>query len=268
MATFSSSYDTYYDWAWQIPYQPHGPLHAFIGGYTNCGNFSTRLSKMGAHLSEHAIAKFAEMTVTFLKGMWRDFYIEAPMACSFDSPTEACHMVCSEKLDNKTFQNILLNNSAHYGWFSGTKDWEEYLPGRWYEDILELICQTPWSPGEQLEAGSPADISFWPIHPAVERLLTYKRIVNPFTSEEWKNTDGKTRVCISNSTTDCKGHHSTDLTSFDSYVQNAAGEFQKMQLTNGELFKMLEPNNYMLSYVYDNFDWEYCSEEGYHFPPV
>ena len=31
---------------------------------------------------------------------------------------------------------------------------------------------------------------------------------------------------------------------------------------------LFDPMNPELPYLYDNFDWEYCSEEGYHFPPV
>merc|ERR1711998_255171 len=47
---------------------------------------------------------------------------------------------------------------------------------------------TAFSPGEQLEAGSPVDASFYPIHPTMERLLHYKRMVNDFDNIAWENT--------------------------------------------------------------------------------
>jgi hypothetical protein len=41
--------------------------------------------------------------------------------------------------------------------------------------------------GDQLESASPADPSFWPIHPALERIWQWKRIVG-FTSEAWTSS--------------------------------------------------------------------------------
>ena len=43
--------------------------------------------------------------------------------------------------------------------------------------------------GDQLEAGSPMDPSFWPIHPALDRLLHWKKIAQPFTDAGWADPD-------------------------------------------------------------------------------
>lgn len=37
------------------------------------------------------------------------------------------------------------------------------------------------------------------------------------------------------------------------------------QLTNGELYKYLSPLNEDLPYVYDDFQWSHCDEDGYNF---
>merc|ERR1719498_1084805 len=55
--------------------------------------------------------------------------------------------------------------------------------------LMKLFCETPFSPGEQIESASPIDVSFWPIHPTMERLHQYKRIVNDFANIEWTNPD-------------------------------------------------------------------------------
>ena len=46
-----------------------------------------------------------------------------------------------------------------------------------------------------MEAASPLDASFWPIHPAVDRLLQFRRVVNPFIDATWGNPEGATEYC-------------------------------------------------------------------------
>ena len=56
--------------------------------------------------------------------------------------------------------------------------------------FMRHYCTTPFSPGEQIESASPHDISFWPIHPTMDRLYHYKRIVTGFNSTKLENTNG------------------------------------------------------------------------------
>ena len=100
-------------------------------------------------------------------------------------------------------------------------------------NLMRVWCSTAFSPGEQLEAGSPVDASFYPIHPTMERLLHYKRMVNDFDNIAWENTvtEEGTVYCTQGDSgyfaqeyfdidifndTDCMGHHAVDLTIFSS----------------------------------------------------
>ena len=40
--------------------------------------------------------------------------------------------------------------------------------------VVHVLCETDVLVGDQLESASPVDISFWPIHPTLERLYHWK----------------------------------------------------------------------------------------------
>ena len=45
---------------------------------------------------------------------------------------------------------------------------------------VKSFCDSTYYPGDHLEAASPAEASFWPIHPTLDRLLQYKALAEPF----------------------------------------------------------------------------------------
>ena len=92
-------------------------------------------------------------------------------------------------------------------------------------------------------------------------------LVAPFINTHWMNTQAQpphgTVFCV---TTQCKGHHREDVTTFVTTVQGDDGVFERRYLTNGELFDYLDPLKPRMSYVYDNFRWEHCDAQGLSFP--
>jgi hypothetical protein len=48
--------------------------------------------------------------------------------------------------------------------------------GDWQVEYLRLMCNSGVMAGDQVEAASPNDISFWPIHPTLERLWQWKKM--------------------------------------------------------------------------------------------
>ena len=45
-------------------------------------------------------------------------------------------------------------------------------------------------------------------------------------------------------------------------------DFTTSFLSNGDLFHMLNPHTYRMSFVYDSFSWDHCAESGVHFPDL
>ncbi|KAH8070682.1 hypothetical protein JL720_11684 [Aureococcus anophagefferens] len=251
--TFSASYDSFYDWIWQAGYAPHGPVHYYIGGYTNCGDLLDELEYVAGADSRGAIESFARMMVVLPKQLYRAFMTNSP-TCAMDVPQEECHMICTQSMKKPGMVDDFMRVVTEVAeGLSGTGipvdyKWLQTMNESQAEHLANVFCTTPFSPGEQIEAASPVDVSFWPIHPTVERLLQYKRLVHDFTD-----------------TDNCKGHHATDMTLFKSRVKTEQG-FDRQFLSNIELLYAISPETYRMGYIYDNFKWDHCADKGWDFP--
>jgi hypothetical protein len=106
------------------------------------------------------------------------------------------------------------------------------------------------------QATSTNDITFWVLHPTLDRLWHWKRLAkDPNYSETWDPYHP------------CYGHNPEDLQPFnknlfmeeaeDGYVEDLSKFYN-----NAELYIQLHPTNPKLPYAYDNFDWPHCSAIG------
>ena len=84
----------------------------------------------------------------------------------------------------------------------------------------------------------------------------------PFKNKTWPN-GGET--CLTYETSSCKGHHSYDLTFWESTAMDPDGSYSKRHYSNQETRDMIRPDAYRMPYVYSQFEWPHCSEEGYDF---
>lgn len=254
-------------------------MHTFIGGYTHCGNLSEHFGRFG--LGERALKTIALVLLELAKNYWRAFWMESPEYCSMDTPQNDCHLVCEDKINNISFVEDFV--SGIYDLVAPLSEKAE-LAGDFYLDwfatitkndtiqtaFVREVCTMSWFPGEQLESASPIDVSFWPIHPTVERLFQYKLLIAPFNDERWaaplSYKGKKTRYCQYYSTSDCEGHHAYDLTAFQVSVRNDTGDFELKYLTNGEILGAIQMTSYKMPYVYNDFSWPHCEYSGYSFP--
>jgi hypothetical protein len=140
---------------------------------------------------------------------------------------------------------------------------------RFYADYIDLAkpdAQKVWGefvcggaasriyPGDHIESASPADPSFWVIHPTLERLLHAKLMTGGFADENWRTDSSQGFVCAGDN---CYGHYE------DSQLLDAiSGDPTKFYgPTNGELVKGTDPRleSYSMSYIYDSFEWAHCT---------
>lgn len=260
-------YDDVYSYMWAIEGDPHGPVHVFVGGYLDTGDVFEDLAGV---LPESAIGEAMQFLFPIVKGLWRDLphaannatlHFNYPTYCSDDTPQTACHMICPRTWidQNSTFAtDFLAAYEPKWPWLAHIGDhWRPFA--RW-------LCTTPFAPGEHLESASPADPSFWPIHPTIDRLFIYKRLVMPFKIADFANNRGPTTWCEYYDTSDCMGHHPYDVAAYNVNAHDGHGRFNVQHLTVGELFNATSPENYKLDYVYDHFNWHHCDAAGFYFP--
>ena len=123
--------------------------------------------------------------------------------------------------------------------------------------LARFVCTTDWAFGEHAGAESPLDASFWPMHPTLDRLLQYKRLVDDFREDAWA---GKS-LCKYADTAPCLGHRENDLTAFKTTALNpATGAFAPRYLTNREVLNLTDPRTYAMTYVYADFAWPHCDD--------
>jgi hypothetical protein len=247
------NYDSWYDWSWNMGYVPHGPVHSWIGGVgggTCDAAFSELVTK--GYMPESNLAKFKVFAFTRLKTGWRDEVIETPKYCSEDAPV-------SEDIETNSEAKTLLEGSGIYEAEVGRDNFTAIAKA--------AFCTTPYWPGDMFEAASPAEASFWPIHPTVERLLVAKDLMQPFTDKDWVTSTGS--ACLK-TTTYCKGHNAYDLTFWKSTVKDSAGTYRTVHLTNEEVRHAAMPATgaHSVPYIYAHFKWEHCEKVGVSYPKV
>ena len=133
-----------------------------------------------------------------------------------------------------------------------------------YELADDVLCSKASWTGDHLEADSPVVASWWPIHPTLDRLLQYKMLVDDFAEDTW-DTDrmansASKEYCSYGSTSDCKGHHSYDLTFSTVVTRSEDAAYKTDYVSNTELRTALSPSTYALPCIYNNFEWEHCND--------
>lgn len=263
--TFQSN--SYYAWAWKASYGAHGPVHAAVGGTFQCKDEYDGLADLGVLPQD--VESLRVMSFVVLKSGWRAGLVEMPAACSSDAPRADCKPKCPLLEDAGRFRNISALEDMWQVLFMGARLSRSYDHDT-KVGVLKAVCTTPIAPGDQLEASSPVDVSFWPVHPTLERLYMYKALLGAsenatagFETTEWANPDGPTQYCHNNG---CKGHHPYDVVPFPVHAEANGSNFEARSLTNLELFNVLDPTEHRLPYVYDAFSWDHCEAQGVVFP--
>lgn len=223
------------------------------------------------------------------RSLWRSHM------CSRDSTPELLR--CPERCRQETPSNQCA--CAVPGLKEGTIDWRDpyncvvnedkrkYFDAFFTEDMLRdlvvFVGTTPLVEGDMLEAASPADIMFWMIHPAIERLLAAKRLktVHNFgdqpmgkwspSEEQWLEYSYYTQAAGENPTFPEAytgvGHAANDRVLPDDVpflkgMQTHADANGDGVVTNWEFYQAIDPNDTDgVDYVFDNFQWDHCKTQ-------
>lgn len=197
------------------------------------------------------------------KNMYRNGKMSCPVTCSLDTPMTACKCSCP-KLDewlampkSKLIHEVLDPIFANITFFMENKRGE--FIGR---ELLKLLCNADdkMAPilGESLESASPADASFWPVHPTVDRLLSWRRLGGFADTQWWDNVSWSV---LGYKTSYCWGHNLEDVLPWPEFLfSNTAwvGPY-----TNEDLWKISNPEDSYSPYIYDSFHWPHCEAAGY-----
>jgi hypothetical protein len=259
-----SSYDSLMDFSFMASYAPHATVHGLTGSMYGCDTFDD-LVVSGHILSNEYAAKMCSGWPFTMKAFYRKSYMVPQKDCKLDVnnlEAASCPFTCAaDKVD--LVGTYIMRFYADYIDLTkpdAQKVWGEFVCGGAASRIY---------PGDHIESASPADPSFWVIHPTLERLLQAKLMAGGFDNEVWPKDSAKSFVC--------NGAECTDgATGLAGYFSNCCyGHYEDSQLldaisgdpktfygpTNGEVMAATDPrlDSYSMSYIYDSFEWTHCT---------
>jgi hypothetical protein len=204
-----------------------------------------------------------------------------PQECSQDTDIEDCACGVSDLTDGSdNWENIFpcMLNGKNQAMFSAL------MPEEMIKDLVYMVGTSTVVEGEMLEAASPADVTFWVIHPTIDRLLSAKRLYKVrdmagLHFQNWNSVNGSGEDWLSYSyysqekgenlyysdAYTCAGHAAEDSALPDrlGYIKGFAAKADLSGdgiVSNWEYFLAIDPNDiHGVDYVYDNFDWDHCA---------
>ncbi|CAM9954015.1 unnamed protein product, partial [Sphacelaria rigidula] len=133
--------------------------------------------------------------------------------------------------------------------------------------VVGYLCSGLMNDGDHLQASSSLDPSFWSTHPTMERLFMYSLLTGNVQDMHWADANMVMATqdnevyeeLISAYGETCMGHRGFDVFPFG-LLENDTNDFK---LNNREVLQAFDPRQDKLSYIYDNFKWTHCADDGY-----
>lgn len=257
-----ASMDSLKDFLYISPYLPHASLHGSVGGVYGCDAFDDMLKK-GLINDEDSMVMICSKWGFYLKELYRGNYITPKESCD-TKKTEKCGFECTEdSYDVMGSQVKKTINNAYVPTSTSTDDWDKWR---------DFICSGEGSTvfvGDHLESASPADPSFWPIHPTLERMYHAKLMAGGMEEYNWPTDAVNEYVC------DKSMCYEADEGAKDYFDDCCYGHYEKDQLldfvnadkskgyglSNKQILADSDPtsDDYAVNYIYNDFTWSHCS---------
>ena len=253
---------------YDIQYEPHATTHSLTGGIYGCDLLQPLLDA-GYATDETSLKTVCSNWLFYVKEFYRYNYITPNSNCTVtdDVQSSTCGFTCTTDETELTSMLFNLKNKL-----------ADYVPSTMSDDgwkaWQDFVCTGDGGKifsGDHLESASPADPSFWVIHPTLERLYHAKLMAGGFDDNSWATDAVNDFVCDKAEcymstygakdyyTECCYGHYENDQ-----FLDFATGnKSHKMGDTNGAVLIMTDPRSegYSMPYIYDGFTWKHCSQD-------
>jgi hypothetical protein len=251
-------------------YGPHASTHGVIGSVYGC-DLMDPLLQAGIIRDEDSQLSICKKWGFYLKELYRSNYIIPQTNCSaksMDKDDIDCGFTCNANTYDAMLSELPSVISTQYvPEQMGESDWEQWRDFICEGDAFRIFV------GDHLESASPADPSFWVIHPTQERLLQAKYIGGGWDSTYWPTDSRNEYVC------DKAECYESDYGNKDYYSECCYGHYENDQLmdfesgdktkgvgpTNGQIMADTNPNSmsYAMPYIYQHFKWDHCTGQDF-----
>uniref|UniRef100_A0A6V1P2Y2 Tyrosinase copper-binding domain-containing protein n=1 Tax=Heterosigma akashiwo TaxID=2829 RepID=A0A6V1P2Y2_HETAK len=258
-----TSYDTWDKFSLKIASEPHGAVHGVLGGTFNSDK---NYDKLDEFLEFEDALTLRAHSYNTPKNMWRTGVMNCPDFCPPSASMDECKCSCGPEdelmrrlEDPETFDFFYQQATA-----GGKLDTE--LTEAEKKTLISVMCSAGTAIGDQLESASPADVIFWPIHPTIERLFFWRLMKKGFTDATWPEEKSYRGTFYKDLNENCYGHGPNDVMPWFIKLDD---ENQKWgSYYTGAQFVVASNSadiTYSFPFVYDNYVWPHCEEEGYDF---
>lgn len=244
-------------------YGPHSTTHTSIGGVYGCDVLDT-MREAGLIL-DSTMKNQVSICLKwgfYIKEYYRGNYLTPASECSTESTS--CFTCNGDSLSDmlsmmksSSLANYLPEGLSDEGW----EQWQDFICTGGAHKIFV---------GDHLESASPADPSFWPIHPAQDRLVQARYSNGGFWDYEWPTLgtatdyvcnhfqcyDDETLELKVNDVSCCYGHYENDRLYMPGDRNTLLGD------TNHKVMKGIDASSdkYDMPYIYDSFKWDHCGD--------
>ncbi|CBJ31176.1 putative scytonemin-related tyrosinase [Ectocarpus siliculosus] len=293
----------------------HGHIHELLGGAwsSDWSGFYNRTEKI--------ILPFAHTIVPLMKYLWRTEYLQCETTCDFSVSWADCRCTLSaEAVAGQTPSEVLESSgvlSDAAGAFFYDEDLKlvdnltdeqghahDRIPGYTadetkgiFTEMLRLLS-TPMRIGSHYEGTSTNDVTFWVLHPTMDRLWHLNRLED-VNGEGFDETWRDDHFCYGHNPADVQPFHdlflgqATGKGGHDQQrramrderdaAKESGGEEQaagagtsggssgcgsiappKAYYTNQMLYELLKPDGMSIPYMYAHFEWPHCDVRGVH----
>ena len=257
-------YDSMMDFFVDIEDSPHATTHSLTGGIYGC-DLMTPMLEAGYIVDETAQKEICSKWVFYMKEFYRASFLTPNKDCEVDDEVQnsKCSFTCATEKESQLKLDLELKIGAFTGEI-GDEGWTAWKDFVCTGDGAKIFS------GDHLESASPADPSFWVIHPTLDRLLQAKFMAGGFDDETWATDPVNDYVCAKSQCYEtgydskdyysecCYGHYEDDaMLDFVSGNRSAHTGW-----TNGRVVKAIDPRSsgeYSMGYIYDSFSWNHCS---------
>lgn len=292
------------DFLMKAPYAPHGATHIAIGGVYGCDalDWAREAGYINGEAGQIALCK---SWYFYMKEFFRMNILTAKTGCTSvnaqgEYSTAYDDIKCGFECNDDYFDELMnclkgggkfpagdpinnivncVNGDLDPSIFNTNDDGcvpeGDDMPEEGWTAFKDFICTGDAYKifgGDHLESASPADPSFWFIHPTLERLYQAKLMAGGFDTTEWPTDPSTEYVC---------GHHEcfdSDYGGYGAWDTCCYGHYQDDQYmdftvglrsahtgaTNREIFSWTDPtsSDYGMNYIYDKFDWSHCQNQN------
>eukprot|EP01035_Chromulina_nebulosa_P017296 gene17296-22833_t len=258
------------DWknlAKQLNSNAHGHIHELMGGSWN--PILTVKKPVTNPITGKDAYEFLHATESYSKILWRYSYLVCPEKISkclssnyYNDDAESLKDQTPIQIISSTgiIKSLVFfdkNGNEITSWQNKTsKSLYDVLPGYTIDEsnaifqrIMDILC-SPGHIGDMFQATSTNDVTFWVLHPTLDRLWHRLRLnanngVIDF-DDTWPDSEQT-----------CNGHYSYDPTPFKNIFDS-----NNVVYTNIQLYDIVNPSLDSFPYIYEHFRWSHCAALG------